>query len=128
MNNKFSRTNARVLVYGENYRYRVVECNNLEDVEEIIACWGKPNMYMKNFNTWQEMARARKCYEWMLSALPRAKQDVDTPTPEEHKWFWEKQLNDEYFVKDIAEITKWDEALPDSPDVYASSKENIRNR
>jgi hypothetical protein len=126
MNNKFSKRNARILVYGESYRYRVVECNNLEDVEEIITCCGKPNMYMKNFETWQEMARARKCYEWMMSALPKAKQDVEKPSPAEEKWFWQKQLNDEYFVKDVADITKWDDALPDSPNAYSLSKEKLK--
>ena len=126
MINKFSRTQSRVLVYGPNWNYRVIDCNCLEDVEETISKMGKPNVYMKNFDTWQDLAKARKCYEWQMSALRRAKHDVEKPTEEEEEWFWQKQLDDEYMVKDIKEIVAaYDDMLPDSPDVYLSSKENL---
>lgn len=127
-NNRFSRTQSRVLVYGEGQRYKVIDCNNLEAVEETIKFFGKPNVYMKNFNTWQELAAARKCYEWQMSALPKAKQDVEKPTDEEEDWFWQKQLDDEYMVRDIKDIVeKYDTKLPDKPDVYLSSKEILKN-
>ena len=61
-----------------------------------------------------------------MSALRRAKHDVEKPTEEEEEWFWQKQLDDEYMVKDIKEIVAaYDDMLPDSPDVYLSSKENL---
>ena len=118
MTNKFSRTQSRILCYGKERNYAVIECNCLEDVEEMISIWGKPHLYMDNFNTWQEMAKAKRCYEWLVSGLPGAKR-VDSPTDVENDWFWEKQLVHEHFVKDIKEIVaKWDNCLPDSPDRY----------
>lgn len=101
----------------------VYVANNLSQVEEIIKKWGKPNVYMKNFDDWQELEKARKCYEWQMSALPKAKQDVERPTDEEEEWFWQKQLKDEHFVKSIDEINKWVEHLPDDPNAYSYTKE-----
>lgn len=119
MNNKFIAKEARVLVYNENMGYAVYVANNLSQINEIVEKWGKPHIYMNGFQKWEEMETARKCYEWLVSGLPRAKQNVVKPTDIEEDWFWQKQLENEHFVKDIAEITKWDEALPDSPNRYA---------
>lgn len=128
MDNRFSRIASRVLVYGKEKNYKVIDCNCREDVEEIVSFWGKPTVYMKGFNTWQEVASAKKCYEWEMSAFPQAKQNVERPTDEEIEWFWQKQLDDEYMVKDIKEIVaQYDKMLPDQPDVYMSSKEALKH-
>lgn len=117
MSNKFNKTESRILVYGPEWNYAAVECNNKEAVEASVKAWGMPNVYMKNFDTWQEMALARKCYEWMLSASPKAKQNVERPTDAELDWFWDKKLNDEYY--DISEaVAKYDDMLPETPDRY----------
>ena len=90
MTYKFSRTQSRILIYGPEWNYKVVDCNCREDVEEVISKIGEPHSYMKNFGSWQDLAKARKCYEWELSASPRAKQNVERPTDEEIEWFWQK--------------------------------------
>lgn len=124
MNNRFSKKDSRVLVYGEEYNYRVYSANNLSQVEEIINTWGKPAMYMNNFATWEELEKARKCYEWLMSALPKAKQNVYVPSNDEQEWFYQKQLADECFVTNILETVRlWDNVLPDNPNVYLYSKE-----
>ena len=126
MNNKFNKNEARVVVYGPEYDYKVYVANNLAQLDEIVGTWTKPAVYMKNFKSWEELEAARKCYEWQMSAFPHAKYDVEKPTEEEEEWFWQKQLDDEYMVKDIKQIVAaYDDLLPDSPDVYLSSKENL---
>lgn len=120
MVNKFSKKESRVLVYGPEHHYQVVNCNCREDVEETVNIWGKPVLYMDNFNSWQEVAAAKKCYEQMMSAFPKAPQNVDRPTDDEEEWFWQKQLEDEHMVKDIREVVAaYDHLLPDTPDRYA---------
>lgn len=126
MVNKFSRTESRVLVYGKGHNYKVVDCNCREDVEETVNIWGKPVLYMNNFNSWQDLAAARKCYEWQMSAFPKASQNVERPTDEEEEWFWQKQLDDEHMVKDIKEIVAaYDKCLPDNPNAYALSRASL---
>lgn len=120
---RFNKTQARVLVYGPERNHAVYCVNNIQQLEDIITCWGKPVLYMKNFNTWEELERARKSYEWMLSAIPGVNTNTPEPSPEDKEWFWMKQLNDEYLVKSIDEINKWVEYLPDDPDAYSYTKE-----
>ena len=123
MTNKFSKAEARVLVYDRKWNYLVVNCNNWEDYAETIAYFGKPTVYMTNFNSWQEVAIAKKCYEWQMSALPIAKQNVEEPTDEEDEWFWQKQLEDEFPTWNVAEVVaKWDDMLPETPDKYKPKK------
>ena len=125
---KFSKTESRILIYGPEWNYKVVDCNCREDVEEVISKMGNPVLCMKNFDSWQELARARKYYEWEMSASPRAKQNVERPTDEDIDWFWQKELVDSYTTYDIKEVNaKYDHLLPDSPYVYLSSKENLRH-
>ena len=129
MNNKFNRKEARVVVYGPEYNYKVYVANNLEQLDEITGNWAKPVVYMKNFKSWEELEVARRCYEWEMSASPRAKQDVERPTDEEIEWFWQKELVDSYTTYDIKEVVaKYDHLLPDSPYVYMSSIENMKKR
>ena len=119
-NNKFNKKEARVIVYGPEFNYKVYVANNLKQLDEIVGNWAKPTVYMKNFNSWEELEIARKCYEWQMSALPKAKQDVEKPTDEESEWFWQKQLDDEYMVRDIKDIVeKYDDLLPDTPERYS---------
>ena len=116
ISNKFSRKEARVLVWPDNTVY---EANNREQVEYIVNLRGKPHLYMNNFNTWQEMEDAGKNYRYLVSGLPGAA-NAERPTDESIDWFWEKQLVDEHFVKDIKEIVaKYDDLLPDSLTKYA---------
>ena len=129
MINKFSKTQSRILLYGPEWNYKVVDCNCREDVEEVISKMGEPDLYMKNFDSWQDLARARRCYEWEISALPRAKQNVVRPTDEDIEWFWRKELVDSYDSEEAKRIiAKYEPLLPDSPDVYLSSKENMKKR
>ena len=125
---KFVKEEACILIYGKNWSYMVWEANNVSQVKEAVEQYGKPNMIMKNLTSVAQMRIAKKCYEWQMSGVKGSmyyNEDLERPLPEEDEWFWQKQLDDEYFVNDIKEIVaKYDDMLPDSPDRYAVKKED----
>lgn len=127
-NARFIKSEACILIYGKNWLYTVWEANNASKVKEAVEKHGKPNMIMKNFESINDMKKAKKCYEWQMSVIKGSMyydMDLERPLPEEDEWFWQKQLDDEYFVNDIKEIVaKYDDMLPDSPDRYAVKKED----
>lgn len=71
---------------------------------------------MDGFANIEELKRAKRCYAWMMTAFDCA-MDAKEPSEKEKEWFFEKQLNDEWFdLKDVVE--KYDSLLPDSPERY----------
>lgn len=122
-NGRFIKSEACILIYGKNWLYMVWDANNALQVKEAIEKYGKPNMVMKNFESINEMKKARKCYEWQMSSIPGSMyydMELEKPLFEEEDWFWQKQLIDEQFVYDVRQIVaKYDSMLPNSPDRYA---------
>ena len=128
MENKFNKREARVLVYGKEYDYIVVECINRKAVEETVNSLHMPTVYMDNFEKWEDMKKARKCYEWQMSAFPQARK-VSKPSDEDDEWFWQKQLDDEHIVYDVKDVVaKWDDKLPDDPNRYSVKFNNDSRR
>lgn len=68
-NNKFIKSEARILCYGPECGCAVFDANNHSQEQDLIGKFGKPNVCMKGFDTFQEMKIAKACYEYELSAL-----------------------------------------------------------